>query len=70
MDDILKKFGQKLRDERAKKGLSQEELADEAGIHRTYVGMIERGQKNVTLKNLKKLAKALKLTLEELVKGL
>ncbi len=70
MEDILKKFGQKLRDERGKKGLSQEELADEAGIHRTYVGMIERGQKNVTLKNLKKLAKALKLNLEELVKGL
>ena len=48
-------------------GMSQEELAKKAGVHRTYVGMIERGEKNVTLKNLAKIAHALRIPLEELV---
>ena len=49
---ILIKFGEKVREVRLKQGLSQEELASRAGVHRTYVGMIERGEKNITLENI------------------
>ena len=59
--EILIKFGQKVRDERDKLGLSQEELASRAGVHRTYIGMIERAEKNITLQNIEKIAKALDL---------
>ncbi|MFM7853067.1 MAG: helix-turn-helix domain-containing protein [Flammeovirgaceae bacterium] len=67
---ILKKFGQKVREERLKQGLSQEELADRANVHRTYIGMIERAEKNITLGNMEKIAKALKIKLSELVTDL
>lgn len=63
MENILEKFGLKVREERLKAGLSQEELADKAGLHRTYVGMIERAEKNVTLRNIAKIAKALDVEL-------
>lgn len=59
---ILLKFGQKVRAERVKLGLSQEGLASRAGVHRTYIGMIERAEKNITLENIEKIAKALSLT--------
>ncbi|PJA64149.1 MAG: transcriptional regulator [Candidatus Portnoybacteria bacterium CG_4_9_14_3_um_filter_43_11] len=45
--EILIKFGKKVRDERVKLGLSQEALAARAGVHRTYIGMIERAEKNI-----------------------
>ncbi len=57
--EVLIKFGQKVREERARLGLSQEELASRAGVHRTYIGMIERAEKNITLENIEKIAKAL-----------
>lgn len=57
--EILIKFGNRVREERTKLGLSQEELAARAGVHRTYVGMIERAEKNITLENIEKFAKAL-----------
>ena len=57
--EVLIKFGQKVREERTKLGLSQEELAGRAGVHRTYIGMIERAEKNITLENIEKIAKAL-----------
>ena len=56
---ILITFGQKVRSERLKQNLSQEELAIKAGVHRTYIGMIERGEKNITLLNIEKISKAL-----------
>lgn len=56
---VLNKFGRKVREERTKLGLSQEELAFRAGVHRTYIGMIERAEKNITLENIEKIAKAL-----------
>lgn len=56
---ILIMFGEKVREERKKKGLSQEQLAEKAGVHRTYIGMIERAEKNITLENIEKIAKAL-----------
>lgn len=61
--DILIRFGKKVREERKKLGLSQEEFADRASVHRTYIGMIERGEKNITLENIEKVAKALNLKL-------
>ncbi|UKP00219.1 helix-turn-helix domain-containing protein [Nostoc sp. UHCC 0870] len=68
-NEILTRFGQRVRDERLKQGLSQEELAEKAGLHRTYIGMIERAEKNITLINIDKLAKALELTIDNLLKG-
>lgn len=56
-----------MRDERLKKGLSQEKLAEIAKLHRTYIGMIERGEKNITLKNIEKISKALKVSVSKLL---
>ncbi len=64
---ILERFGENVRIERQKKGLSQEELAAKAGIHRTYIGMIERAEKNITLKNIEKIAKALEISINTLM---
>jgi transcriptional regulator with XRE-family HTH domain len=64
--EVLIKFGQKIREERAKLGLSQEELASRAGVHRTYIGMIERAEKNITLENIEKIAKALKISISKI----
>jgi transcriptional regulator with XRE-family HTH domain len=66
--EVLVKFGNKVREERLSLGLSQEELAARAGVHRTYVGMIERAEKNITLINIEKIAKALKLSIDEITK--
>jgi transcriptional regulator with XRE-family HTH domain len=63
----LEKFGEKVREERHKLGLSQEELASRAGVHRTYIGMIERAEKNITLENIEKVAKALKINISDLL---
>ncbi len=68
--EILIKFGNKVRQRRAELGLSQEELASRAGVHRTYIGMIERAEKNITLENIEKISKALKINLDELMKEL
>jgi len=65
---ILVKFGQRVRQERTTRKLSQEQLAELAGVHRTYIGMIERGEKNITLENIEKLAKALELKPDELLR--
>ena len=66
--EILKRFGQRVRNERLKQGFSQEELAEKASLHRTYIGMIERAEKNITLINIEKIALALEVSLEELLK--
>jgi transcriptional regulator with XRE-family HTH domain len=66
--DILIRFGKKVREERDKLNLSQEELASLTGVHRTYIGMIERAEKNITLINIEKIAKALGLSLHEITK--
>jgi len=55
-------------EERQRQGLSQEQLAAKAGVHRTYIGMIERAEKNITLENIEKIAKALDLNLSEFFK--
>lgn len=65
--ELLIKFGQKVRSERLKQGLSQELLASKAGVHRTYIGMIERAEKNITLENINKIARALGVKISQLV---
>ncbi len=67
---ILIGFSKRIKTERLKQGLSQEELAEKAGVHRTYIGMIERAEKNITLKNIEKISLALKIKLSDLFNGL
>ena len=62
---ILIKFGLKVREVRIAKGLSQEQLAHIADVHRTYIGMIERAEKNITLINIEKIANALEIELKD-----
>lgn len=62
------KFGNRVRELRKKLGLSQEELGFKSNIHRTYVGAVERGEQNVSLDNIGRLAKHLKVSLSELFK--
>jgi len=64
---ILQKFGQKVRSERLAQNLSQEELAIKAGVHRTYIGMIERAEKNITLLNIEKISNALGISVSKLL---
>lgn len=64
---LLTKFGQRVRSERLKLGLSQERLASKAGVHRTYIGMIERAEKNITLENINKIAHALGIRISKLM---
>jgi transcriptional regulator with XRE-family HTH domain len=68
--DILKVLGKNIRTERLKKSLSQEKLAELAGLHRTYIGMIERAEKNITILNIKKVSSALKIKISDLLKGI
>lgn len=64
---LLTTFGEKVREIRKEKGLSQEELAHKADLHRTYIGMIERAEKNITLINIEKIANALNIDIKELL---
>jgi transcriptional regulator with XRE-family HTH domain len=68
--DILRRFGENLREARQRTGLSQEKLAAKAGIDRTYVGGAERGERNVALVNIVRLAEALEIAPADLLKGL
>ncbi|NLW04301.1 MAG: helix-turn-helix transcriptional regulator [Pseudomonadaceae bacterium] len=63
---VLVNFGSRVREKRKESGLSQEELADLAGVHRTYIGMVERGEKNVSLLNIHKIASAMNIDIKEL----
>ncbi|MDC9724203.1 MAG: helix-turn-helix transcriptional regulator [Urechidicola sp.] len=64
--NILIKFGERVREIRKEKGLSQEELAHKADLHRTYIGMIERAEKNITILNIEKIANALEVSIKDL----
>ena len=63
---VLRKFGKRVRELRLERGLSQEEFALEANIARSYMGDIERGQRNVSLINMARIAGALQVSLSEL----
>jgi transcriptional regulator with XRE-family HTH domain len=65
-NDICARFGQAIRKRRMEMGLSQEALAERATLHRTYIADIERGRRNVSLRNVEKLAQALDLSLADL----
>ena len=64
--EILIKFGERVRLLRKEKKLSQEELSFRANLHRTYIGIIERAEKNITLINIEKIATALNVDIKEL----
>ena len=63
----LIRFGEKVREIRKEQRLSQEELAHNANLHRTYIGMIERAEKNITLINIEKIAVALNVKIKDLL---
>ena len=69
MGDIRVRFGNAVRARRKKLRVSQEEFADQCGLDRTYIGGIERGERNVSLVNIERIAKALKISLSELFRG-
>lgn len=60
-------FGQRIRQIRNERHMSQEEFAWMVGLHRTYLGQVERAEKNITLKNIEKIAKALDIDPKELL---
>lgn len=64
--NINKLFGKRVAELRKEKHLSQEELADSCGIHRTYIGAIERGEKSPTLNSIEKIAKGLGVNVKDL----
>jgi len=66
----LIRFGEIVKIHRKANNLSQEELAAAVGLHRTYIGMIERGEKNITLLNMIKICRSFNLTISELLKEL
>lgn len=61
---LSKNFGTIIRELRDKKKISQEELGFRSNLHRTYIGMIERGEKNITLENIEKIAKGLDVSIK------
>jgi transcriptional regulator with XRE-family HTH domain len=67
--DVRIRFGKAIRNRREKLGVSQEEFADMCELDRTYVGGIERGERNVSLINIEKIALAFRVSLSELFKG-
>ena len=68
--DILKRFGQRVRDLRKAKGFSQEGFAHACELDRTYIGGIERGERNVALRNIERIAVTLGVTVSELMQGI
>ena len=70
MTDTILIIGKRLRSYRKALGLSQEELAEKAELHHTYIGQVERGEKNITIGSLEKICSALDLSFSELFDGL
>jgi len=69
MQEAQKKLGKRIAELRKKRGFSQEEFAHECGFHRSYMGAVERGEKNITIQKVEQIAKALNASLSELFKG-
>jgi transcriptional regulator with XRE-family HTH domain len=63
-------LGQRIRESRLKKGFSQESFADHCGLHRTYMGGIERGERNLTIQTVLTVAKGLGITMSDLLEGI
>jgi len=69
-DDLQRRLGERIREMRAALGYTQESFADACGLHRNYMGAIERGEQNVTLKSLQVVARGLNTTISKLLAGL
>lgn len=67
MSEIVKKFGQRVKNYRTQMGVSQEKFAEMCGLHPTYIGQVERGEKNCTLESAEKIALGLNMPLENLL---
>ena len=67
---FLRALGDRLRDRRAELKLTQQDLGDRCGLHRTFVGSVERGERNVSVLNLRQLARALRVRVADLLAGL
>ena len=67
MSDVAVRFGRRLREVRRERGISQEKLAELAGLHRTYISSVERGGRNISLLNIESLAHALGVKMAELM---
>lgn len=65
----MKSLGRRIRDLRTKQGYSQEAFADRCGVHRTFMGTVERGESNISFSNLAKIAKALSMPISDVVAG-
>jgi transcriptional regulator with XRE-family HTH domain len=70
MQQIQRKLGERIRKLRSLKGWSQEEFADVSGLHRTYIGAVERGEKNLTISTLCTIAKTLDTSIAQLFRGI
>jgi transcriptional regulator with XRE-family HTH domain len=68
--DLQKALGERIRELRMKRGYSQESFADHCGVHRTFMGTVERGESNLSLQNLARISAALEITLSRLFSGL
>ena len=68
--DILKRFGARVRELRLEMKLSQEKFAAKCNLDRTYLGSVERGERNIALRNIEKLAKAFQIPISELMRKL
>ena len=69
IETARKRFARKLKTERLARGISQEALAELAGLHRTYVGSVERGERNIAVDNMESLANAMGLDICDLLKS-
>ncbi len=70
MSDLARRVGERLRNYRLQEGYSQDALAERAGVHPTYIGQLERGEKNATLESIEKIADSLNLPLAKLFEGI
>ena len=64
--NLLRRFGQRVRDLRRSRGLSQEDFAEQCGLDRTYIGGVERGERNISLKNIEQITAALDMSISRL----
>lgn len=68
--NIAEKFGENVRKFRNLQGITQEDLAEKSELHRTYIGMVERGERNISLNNAYRIATALNVSLSEMMEGI